>query len=202
MWAPKPAARRHRRPSITQAGATAIEFALLSLVFFTFVFSIIEVARLMYVYNTLQEVTRRAAAGAANVYASDTANLAKIRQAAVFRDSPGELVLAPPITDNNIRFSYLNFDLTAIEPAAWPSSAANNRAICMANPHAANCIRFVQAQVCDDADTDACSPVRSAMLFPLIDLRVLLHKAVTIVPIESFGYVQGTPPDPPPPCGC
>jgi hypothetical protein len=194
--------RKRRRPSFAQTGASAIEFALLSVLFFSFVFSILEVARLMYVYNTLQEVTRRAAAGAVNVYPTIDTDVARVKQAAIFRDTPGELVLAPPITDNNIRLDYLRYDLSVIAPASWPSSAANNRAICMANPHAANCIRFVQAQVCDAADTGACTPVRSAMLFPLIDLRVQLHKAVTIAPIESFGYVQGTPPDPPPPCGC
>jgi hypothetical protein len=194
--------RKRRRPSIAQTGATAIEFALLSVLFFSFVFSILEVARLMYVYNTLQEVTRRAAAAAVNVYPTEDTRIASVKQAAIFRDTPGELVLAPPITDNNIRLEYLRYDLSVIAPGSWPTSAANNRAICMANPHAANCIRFVQAQVCDDADTGTCTPVRSAMLFPLIDLRVMLHKAVTIAPIESLGYVQGTPPDPPPPCGC
>jgi hypothetical protein len=196
-------ARKRRRPSFAQNGVAAVEFALLAMVFFTFVFSILEVARLMFVYNTLQEVTRRAAVRAAQVYPTDAPAVARVRQAAIFRDTPGELVLAPPITDENIRLDYLNYNLAVIAPASWPSNAANNRAICMANPHAANCIRFVQARVCDSGDAVNCAPVISAMVFPLIDLRVPLHKAVTIAPIESFGYVQGTPPDPPPPpCGC
>jgi hypothetical protein len=150
----------------------------------------------MYVYNTLQEVTRRAAAAAVNVYPRDNDGVAKVKQAAVFRDSPGDLVLAPPITDNNIRLAYLSYDLNEIPPASWPANAANNRLVCMANPHAANCVRFVQAQVCDPDETGGCEPVRSAMIFPLIDLRVPLHRATTIATVESFGYVQGTSPCP------
>jgi hypothetical protein len=60
------------------------------------VFGIIEVSRLLFVYNTLQEVTRRAAAAAVNVYPGNAVALAKVKQDAVFRDSPGELVLGRP----------------------------------------------------------------------------------------------------------
>ena len=96
-----PGARRRQR------GAAAIEFALLAAIFFTLVFGIIEVARLMYVYNTLQEVTRRAAAAAANVNPGDATALARLKQAAVFRTSAGGLALAPPVTDEHIRVNYL-----------------------------------------------------------------------------------------------
>ena len=52
----------------SQAGTTAVEFAITSIFFFLLVFGILELARIMYVFNTLQEVTRRAAAAAVNVY--------------------------------------------------------------------------------------------------------------------------------------
>lgn len=182
-----------------QDGAAAVEFALLALIFFTFVFGIIELARLLYVFNTLQEVTRRAAAAAAGVYATDSNATARVRQYAVFRNTPGELILAPPVTDEHIRLEYLRFDLSVIPPGTLPADAAANRGLCMMDPHAANCIRFVQAQVCDPAESGQCNPVRFQMLLPLIDLRMPLHKATTIAPIESFGYVPGTLP---PPCPC
>jgi hypothetical protein len=35
------------------------------------------------------------------------------------------------------------------------------------------------------------------MIFPLVDLRVRLHRATTIEPVGSLGYIAGTPP-----CGC
>lgn len=181
-----------------QAGFAAVEFALLAGVFFTLVFGIIEVARLLYVYNTLQEVTRRAAAAAATVYPSDTNGTARVRQYAVFRDSPGDLAAAPPVTDRHIRLEYLRFDLSVMPQGSWPADAAANRQICMENPRAANCIRFVQASVCDPAQNGECRAVTSQMLLPLVSLPVQLHRAVTIVPVESFGYVQGTLP----PCPC
>ncbi len=186
-----------RLPKMHQSGTTAVEFALLAVIFFIFVFGILELARMMFVYNTLQEVTRRAAAAAANVYPMDTSAIAALKQDAVFRNSPGELVLAPPVTDQHIRLSYLKFDLSVIPESSWPSDAAKNRQICTGNPHATNCIRFVQAQVCDPATTGNCSPVTSRTVFPLLGWNLPLHKATTITPVGLLGYVPGTPP-----CGC
>lgn len=186
-------------PPGRQAGVAAVEFALLAVIFFTFVFGIIEIARLLYVFNTLQEVTRRAAGAAAHVYATDSDANARVRQYAVFRNTPGELVLAPPVTDDHIRLQYLRFDLSVIPSGTLPADAAANRGLCMMDPRAANCIRFVQAQVCDPEETGQCTPVRFQMLLPFIDLRMPLHKATTIASIETFGYVPGTLP---PPCPC
>ncbi len=180
----------------SQRGAAAVEFAVLALIFFTFVFGIIELARLLYVFNTLQEVTHRAAAAGASVYATDSDAKSRARQHAVFRNTPGELVLAPPVTDEHIRLEYLRFDLSVIPPGRLPASAAANRGICMMDPHAATCVRFVQAQVCDPDETGQCNPARFQMLLPLVDLRMPLHRATTIVPVESFGYVAGTLPPP------
>lgn len=203
MRAIKSTRRAPRHPGARESGIAAIEFTALAVVFFSFVFGIMEVSRLLFVYNTLQEVTRRAAAAAVNIYPNDTTAIEKVKQDAVFRNSPGKLVLAPPITDQHVRLEYLKFDLSVIPETAWPASAAANRAICMANTHAANCIRFVRASVCDRDAADACDAVPSALLLPLVDLRVRLHKATTIAPVESLGYVLGTPAPPvSPPCSC
>lgn len=192
------AQRKRSCPSISQNGTAAVEFAILALLFFTLVFGIIEVSRLLFVYNTLQEVTRRAVAAAVHVYPNDTAAIAKLKQRAVFRDSPGELILAAPITDKYIRLSYLRHDLSVIPESDWPASAAENKEVCMKNPNADNCIRFVQAQVCTPEMTDACISPRSQMLVPLINMSPTLHKATTIATVESLGYEQGTLP----PCPC
>ncbi|RZA34995.1 MAG: pilus assembly protein, partial [Lysobacteraceae bacterium] len=167
-----------RPPLFKQAGTTAVEFALLAGVFFTFVFGTMEVARLLYVYNTLQEVTRRAAEAASTVYPTDTNRTAWVRRHAIFRDDSGELAAAPPVTDHHIRLDYLRFDLAVIPEGAWPADAAANRQICMGNPRAANCIRFVQASVCNPAQTGECTAVTSQMLLPLVDLPVRLHRAI------------------------
>jgi Flp pilus assembly protein TadG len=195
MSATKPGQGPGRRPNLPQAGVAAIEFALLAIVFFTIIFAIIELARLLYVYNTLQEVTRRAASAAINVYPNEATTIAAVKRAAIFRNSSGELVLAPPVTDAHVRLSYLRSDLNVIPTGSLPPNAATNRQICANNPHAANCIRFVQAQVCDPAVADACTAVRSQTLLPLIELNLPLHKATTITPVGSLGYVPGTPPN-------
>lgn len=197
-----PSRRKSRRPLKTQAGTAAVEFALVAIIFFTFVFGVIELARLLFVFNTLHEVTRRAAAAAVNVYPRDTNGTDRVRQNAIFRSSPGGLMLANPITDRDIRLEYLRFDLSVIPQTSWPSDAGTNRQICMMNPRAPTCIRFVQVRVCDPAETGQCNRVRSQLLLSLIDMRVPFHQATTIVPVESLGYVPGTPPPAAPPCGC
>lgn len=204
MWANNSSGCTRLRPRSSQAGTTAVEFALLAGLFFTLVFGVIEIARLMYVFNTLQEVTRRAAAAAVNVDPRDTTAINSVKQDAVFRTSAGELVLAPPVTDANIRIEYLALlrdstgalNLSRIDPSLLPTCPAQNRQICMQNPNAANCIRFVQASVCDTADSSNCIPVKSQMLMPLVQFGVTLHKATTIATAESLGYVAGASPCP------
>lgn len=185
----------HHTPQ-RQAGTTAVEFSLLALLFFTLVFGVIEVMRLGYVYNTLQEVTRRAARQAALVYPSDGEALARIRQDAVFRTTAGPLVFASPVTDANVRIDYfalvrgpdLTMHLQPVPDGSWPSCAAQHRLFCMANPNAPTCIRFVRVRVCDAGNTEQCRPVQSETLIPLIALRPALHIATTIVNVEAFGY--------------
>lgn len=193
--------RRSRRIPCRQAGTAAIEFALASLVFFTFVFGIIEFSRLLFVLNTLQEVTRRAASAAVNVYPRDTETIALLKQSAVFRNSPGELMLASPVTDNHVRLDYLAHDLSVIPKGSWPSCAAQNRQICMANPNSPSCIRFVQVRICDPAQPDICNRVSSRMLVPLVSLSLPLPRAETIAAVETLGYHAGTPPCSPLPPG-
>jgi len=194
--------RKSWRPLKTQAGTAAVEFALVAIIFFILVCGIIELARLLFVFNTLHEVTRRAAAAAVNVYPRDTTGTDQVRQNAIFRSSPGGLMLANPVTDRDIRLEYLRFDLSVIPQTSWPNDAAANRQICMMNPRAPTCIRFVQVRVCDPAETGQCNRVRSQLILSLIDMRVPFHRATTIVPVESLGYVPGTPPPAAPPCGC
>jgi len=171
------------------------------LLFFTLVFGIIELARLLYVINTLPEVTRRAASGAAIIDFSDGPAMERLQQNAIFRDTPGELILAPPISDRHVRVDYLaltrssdgTMTLVDIPTANLPSCPGANRQICLADPNAPNCIRFVRARVCDP-DASGCVAVRHRMILPLVDLGMDLPKATTITPVESSGYVPGTSP--------
>jgi hypothetical protein len=125
------------------------------------IFTIIEIARIMYIYNTLQEVTRRAATAAAMSDFSDLDKTAVIRQNAIFRNSPGQLIFGAPVTDLNVRIDYLaltrqsngSTTMAPIATSALPSCPGRNRQICMNDPNASNCIRFVRVRVCSTTNT-------------------------------------------------
>src|SRR5438067_2296548 len=99
-----------RVPSTTrkERGVSAVEFALVAPVFLLFVFGIIEFARAMYICNTLQEVTRRAAASASTTDFSDSTAMQHVRERAVFRNSPGGLAFADPVTDEYLKIDYMS----------------------------------------------------------------------------------------------
>lgn len=205
-----PAAKRIRmRPLRRQRGVSAVEFALLAVVFCTAVFGIVEVARMLFVFNTLQEVTRRAAAAAVHVYPTDSDGIAALRRAAVFRKDSGGLLLAAPVSDASLRIDYLALTrdpgslaltMTEIKTSALPNSAARNRQVCMGNPNADNCIRLVRVSVCSAATVTSggadCKAPTSQMLVPMVGMSIRLHKATTIAPVESFGYRPGDSPCP------
>lgn len=188
-----------------QGGTAAVEFALLAVVFFTLVFGIVEVARLMYAYNTLHVVTRRVAQAAAHVYPLETTRINELKYAAMFRNSPGELMLAAPVSDLHIRIEYLALTrsgnsgaltLTPVDTASLPPNAAQHRQLCMNNLNAPNCVRLIQVSICDPSDSRDCQRVRSNMMLPLVDLRVALHRATSIATPASLGYVPGDSPCP------
>jgi hypothetical protein len=188
------------RSSKKQAGVAAVEFALLVLIFFTFVFGVLEIARVVYLFNTLQEVTRRAAAAAAvSDFAQGTVD--QIRANALFLDKNGKLVLGAPVTPSHLKIEYLSLSrdsvtgtLTMYPVPVFPSSPARNRLNCLADPYGSSCIRFVRVQVCVPDASLSCSPVPYQPLFPLINLSSTLPRSATIVPVESLGYTLGDMP--------
>ncbi|MGZ8320169.1 MAG: TadE/TadG family type IV pilus assembly protein [Telluria sp.] len=191
-----------RAAKSAQAGGFSVEFALVSIVFFMLIFGVIELARAMYVVNTLQEVTRRAANAAAQVnYRDETAKDA-VRQNAVFRTTAGSLLLGEPVSDRHVRIDYLalvraadgGMTLTPIAQADWPSCTARNRVTCMTNPNDPQCIRFVRVRICDPDDTAECRRVRYQTLASLIELPIDLPMSTTIATAESLGHQPGMTP--------
>jgi Flp pilus assembly protein TadG len=182
-----------------RAGSVAVEFALVAVIFFTVVFATLELARMEFLLNTLEEVTRRAAAAAANVDYRDTAALQKVQTDAVFRTSSGPLALGAPVTSDNVKIDYLS-----VSRATWdvshmstlPACPAGNRLNCTTDPNADNCIRFVRARVCASMDSDGkCNTLPYQMVFPFLDLSGMkLPSAETIVPAGSLGATPGAMP--------
>lgn len=172
------------------------------MIFLALMFGVLELARAMYLFNTIQEVTRRAANAAANVDFRDTARLDQVRQAAIFRQSAGALLLGDPVHDTSVRIDYLAvtraadgaMSLTPIPKSAMPACPARNRVTCTNDPNDSSCIRFVRARICQAGSDDACVAPRYTPAFPLIDLPLALPTAPTIVSAESLGFVQGMVP--------
>jgi Flp pilus assembly protein TadG len=182
-----------------QTGAAGLEFALVSIVLFTLLFGIIEIARVMYMYNTLAESTRGAARAAANIDFHNTSGLSLARQQAIFRQSPGALVVGDPITDQHIRIDYLSLArqgngslaMTPILPGSLPGCPSRNRQNCLTDPYGSSCIRLVRVRVCNPGAGNECDPVQYQPLFGLIPLNISLPTSTTIVNAESLGYNAG-----------
>lgn len=182
-----------------EAGVAAVEFSLVALIFFTIIFATLELARIEFLLNTLEEVTRRAAAAAANTDYTDTAAMQKVQAGAVFRTSAGPLVLGDPVTADNVKIDYLSISKATWElqhMSSLPACPAGNQSNCMTDPFASNCIRFVRARVCASLDDDGtCQPLSYKMVFPLLDLSGMkLPSAETIVPAGSLGAAPGAMP--------
>jgi len=195
-----------------QHGGAAVEFALVVLTFLMLVFGILELARAMYICNTLQEVTRRAAAMAANTNFSDGAALQRVREYGVLRNSPGFLAFADPVTDAHVRIDYMaivagetGLAMEYIPTGSRPANPAENRLTCMTNPNDARCIRLVRVRICMPGEGDKCDSVPYRTIVSLIPIPFPLPQSITIVNAETLGMLPGlppNPPNPPNPCGC
>ena len=181
-----------------QTGFVAVEFSLIAILFFTFLFGIMELARIMYMYNTLAEVTRNAAKAASNIDFNNTTALDRARQQAIFRSTSGALVVGKPITDQNIRIDYMFLEKQAsgalfmrpIATASLPACPSRNRHNCLENPYGSSCIRLVRVRVCRENDGN-CNRVPYEPLFPLVSVGVSLPDSTTIVSAETLGYRAG-----------
>jgi hypothetical protein len=194
MWATD----RQRRWQ-AQRGATVAEFALCVVIFFSTMFFVIEAARAIYLWNTLQEVTRRAAYAAAVSDFSNPAVMAGVRQRALLRDSAGTLLLGAPVSDAHLRIDYLSLPRNAdnsltptpIAAADMPSCPARALINCAANPGGAGCIRLVRVRICAPG-TGQCGTVPYQPLFPLTGIRFALPSSTTMAKAESLGFQPGS----------
>jgi hypothetical protein len=189
--------RRQRRRS-RQRGIAALEFALVAIIFFTLFFGIVELSRAMYICNTLQEVTRRAAAMAVNTDFSDATAMQQVRNRAIFRDSPGQLLLGDPVSDQHVKIDYLQIPSGGSTPVsmsgALPASPQENRVNCVINSNASNCIALVRVRICAPGGSSAtCDPVDYKAMVSLISMAFPLPPSTTIAKIETLGLIPGTP---------
>ena len=205
MWAADRRQRGGRTNRSRQIGATAVEVALLSLIFFVVVFTALELARLIYVYNTLQEVTRRAAHELVNTSPADpdSAAIVDVRRRAIFQKTGNSLALGDPVTIDHVRVDYQSLvrdpsdgTLQRVATSPLPASAAMNRKICMADPNDVGCVRFVRVRICERGVAGTCAQINYKPAFPLIPLTLKLPTSSTVAPAESLGFQEGMTPAP------
>ncbi|MET3131781.1 hypothetical protein AAKU55_002044 [Oxalobacteraceae bacterium GrIS 1.11] len=186
-----------------EAGVAAVEVAMLLPLFLGMIFMILEVGRAMYLWNTVQEVTRHAARDATISDFSRPAVMDAVRQRAIFRGTPGPLFLGGGIDDTYVRIDYLWLNKNAgandshalVQVGTLPACPTRNVINCANNPYAATCVRFVRARLCLPGDPDACDPVPYTPLVPLLNslFTITLPTSDTVAPAESLGYLPGAP---------
>ena len=182
----------------SQRGVAAVEFALIAVVFFMVLLGIAEFGRIMYVWNTTQEVTRRAAREAV-VRDFSAAETAAIKREAIFQAGTSGTVSLPAgveITNATVRLVYLTVDAggntVAITAGNMPADPADNISACGDAARVfTSCIRFVQACIAVD-DTCAPSIAYQPMVVLLgnlgIDLAINIPASTVVMPAESLGF--------------
>lgn len=166
-------------PPRRQRGAAAVEFALIAGVFFTLLLGIIELGRMLYLWNTVQEVTRHAAREAVVRW---TTEREAIKREAIFRGgTSGAVTLpaGPELTNANISILYLSSYNPRTEASPWPDSAADNLVACLDPERSASCIRFVEAKV-------SVQYVPMIGLFPFLAINI--PASTVVMPAESMGF--------------
>jgi hypothetical protein len=181
-----------------QRGAATVEFALLAIVFFMVLLGIMEFGRLMYVWNTTQEVTRRAAREAV-VRDFSAAETSAIKRESIFQGGTSGTVYLPAgieITNTTVKIVYLTVDAggnrVAIIAGNMPADPADNISACSdAGRVFITCIRFVQACIAVD-DTCVNSIPYQPMVLLLanlgIDLAINIPASSVVMPAESLGF--------------
>ncbi len=186
-------------PSPLQRGATTVEMALVLTVFIILLFAAVELGRAMYLWNTLQHVTRQAARDAIVTDFTDATAMAALKQNAIFRTNAGSLIAGAEITDAAVRITYHSIDSAGTLHDVSAASTCPPKVItdCLTDPHGAACIRFVQARICDPANAAACDPIKyQAMILPRFIAgfsNLYLPVAPSLMPAESLGFRPSMP---------
>ncbi len=197
---------KRSRSIARQCGAAAVEFALAAIPFFLLLFGAIEFARLLYLWNTAQEVTRRAARMVVVTDFNDSSQINAIKRNAVFRlmsDTENWLPATyhadstKRISDNNIVIRYLNASGTEASP--MPADPGDNITACKDNLRTNSCIRYVE--VCISGNT-SCDANQRLAFMPMIGLftqgnnqgvglSILRIPLSTVrMPAESLGFAS------------
>jgi Flp pilus assembly protein TadG len=143
----------------TEKGQALLEFAAVTLVFFTLAFGIIEFGRALWTWNTIVQATRTGARYAA--VATPTGNDSEIIKVVVYNDPnapAGTTPVVPGLAEANVTVQYLNND----------GSVATNKAVA----------DLIQVSV---------SGYNFSFLVPLFGSQISLPAFKTTLPLEGLG---------------
>lgn len=168
-----------------ERGVAAVEFALVAIVFFALLLGILELGRMLYVWNTVQEVTRRAARAATVTDFSNTAAMDAVVRDAIFQAGtsgsvslPGGSEVSCSSSDCSVQVDYLREDRTEI--SSLPAGPSDNMIAC--SQGANNCIRFVRASI-----VGVTYEPMIAGFFPFFN--VALPPSTVVMPAEALGLL-------------
>ena len=156
-----------------QRGVAAVEFAIISLLFFTILFAILEFGRMLYVYNTMQEVTRRGARAAVVRWIDQ---VPAVKSIALFGGT--SLPAGAEVADSNITVTYLTKTGAVVNP--FPVDPSDNFSACGDATRTASCIYSVRVSI----DNVTYSPMVSLFSF----LNIGLPTSVVTMHAESMGF--------------
>jgi Flp pilus assembly protein TadG len=191
---------------VLQRGVAAVEFALIAIPFLLLLLGAMEFGRLLYLWNTAQEVTRNAARLAVVTDFNDSTAIAAIKRSAAFAKTDGGFMPgSSEISTANVVIHYLyvkaNGDLAYVKK--MPSSPGDNIAACLDATRLDECIRYVE--VCLSTGT-TCSANQSIPFKPMIGLfsgsdlpspdlgGIRIPLSTVRMPAESLGF-DPTPPE-------
>ncbi len=158
-----------------QRGAAIVEFSLVCLLFFTLVLFITELGRMLYLYNTMQEVTRRGAREAVTRWVTDAAT---VKTNALFGGST--LPAAPELTTAKISIKYLN--AAGNEVTNTPLDAGDNLSACNDALRVNDCIYSVSVSL------ENVTYVPIVNLFGMLNVTMPTTKVVMYA--ESLGFTN------------
>ncbi|WP_167758700.1 TadE/TadG family type IV pilus assembly protein [Zemynaea arenosa] len=170
------------------AGSTTIEFALTASVFFLFAFGLLEMARILFVWNAAADGIHRAARQMAVTDFTDAGAVNSVRAAAMLSNG-GTMPLGGGINGTYVLIEYLDRN-RAVIPTLPPCPVYNVRN-CL-DDSAGACIRFVRARLC--LPGTSCTPVPYQPLFAAVipDGAITLPTFEATVPAATLGYRPGT----------
>ena len=125
-----------------QKGVAAVEFSLIAILFFGILFACFEFGRMLYVFNTMQEVTRRATREA-TIRWVDEAPL--IKKLALFGGTA--IPAGAEVTDANIVIEYLDRSGAVISDSLLPIDPADNLSACNDATRLGSCITSVRVSI-------------------------------------------------------